>query len=254
MIGEPGIARSIKGFVFDDPSHFTPPCSTRCGSSASRRTFTSAATRTGSSYPGRPRSWRRRAGQSDRAHETGRGHLRHRRPRAPALARPRPSDRVRNMRYWDGLRQRRGRAWRAARATTPTPRTRPRHASSATRATTFRSASTSSCTPPTGVRSARRATRTRCCAAPLGRIDVFPDHPHEGECRVPADLGLGVPRRQPASTPDDSDGSAGQVRGSRLGPGAGRQRPPAAPSWPPLRTSSALSRPTTDTWPVSVGW
>ncbi len=46
MAGAPGITRSIKDFRFDEPRHFRPRTSTRCGCSGSTPPITPAPTRT----------------------------------------------------------------------------------------------------------------------------------------------------------------------------------------------------------------
>lgn len=58
---------------------------------------------------------------------------------------------------------------------------------------------------PTGLFREERYPHPILCS-PTGRIDVFPDHPHEGEVRVPPDLGLTC-RDGSAEYPQRTDGS-----------------------------------------------
>lgn len=63
-------------------------------------------------------------------------------------------------------------------------------------------------TPTGGFREERYPHPILC--SPTGRIDVFPDHPHEGEVRVPPDLGLTCRDGSP-EYPPRADGSGQEV-------------------------------------------
>jgi hypothetical protein len=62
---------------------------------------------------------------------------------------------------------------------------------------------------PTGLFREERYPHPILCS-PTGRIDVFPDHPHEGEVRVPPDLGLACRDGSP-EYPTRSDGTGQEV-------------------------------------------
>ncbi len=182
---EPGIARRIKLFRFDDASHFAPEMKTRCGFSGSRRAMqgwrgagrfspplkSTLSTPTCNAAAGcSPLAIMGSSGKRSAAAFRACGHA--------ALGRfPEQQQRNERSQHDRAAPERHATRW----GTT-------REASSATRATTSRSAlDLVLYSTVLGVLRAARYPHPLLCGR-TGRIDVLPDHPHEGECRVPPDV------------------------------------------------------------------
>ena len=197
MAGAPGITRSIKGFVFDDPNHFTPTSFDEVWLFGIERNFHNGG------YPNREADLGRypatSLGDAELAALTAHMNTGHggifatgdHGPLGKALCAK--IDRIRNMRYWDDF--------LGPTNENEVDMTGRRRNDSNQRGhdpgSQFSDQSDDIPQPvdlklyTTRVNALRQARYPHpvLCSA-LGRIDVFPDHPHEGECREPDDLTL----------------------------------------------------------------
>lgn len=212
MSGRPGIARSIKGFAFDVASHFTPTMYDQVWLFGIETNFHNGT------YPNRSGNTSRypagRLGDAEldnlTAHmNSGRGIFATGDHASLGVCLGGSVDRVRNMRHWQDF--------GAGEVSMGGARRNDSNAVGHDAGSQFSDQSDD--VPQqldlklystwAGIfREARYPHPVMC--SPVGRIDVFPDHPHEGECRTPASL-AGSCRDGTPEYPGATDGS-GQVR------------------------------------------
>jgi hypothetical protein len=211
MVGKTGIARSIKGFAFDVASHFTPTMYDQVWLFGIETNFHNGA------YPNRSGNTTRypagRLGDAELDNLTahmnlGRGIFATGDHGDLGICLGGSVDRVRNMRYWQDF--------GSGEVSMGGSRRNDSNAVGHDAGSQF---SDQSDDVPQQLdlklysawawvfREARYPHPVMC--SPLGRIDVFPDHPHEGECRTPASLADSCRDGSP-EYPNATDGS-GQV-------------------------------------------
>jgi hypothetical protein len=215
MAGSPGISASIKGFVFDDSAHFDPDGFDEVWLFGIETSFHAGG------YPHRAADPARypagSLGDGELAaltHHMNRGGGVFATGDHSALGRCLAGsvNRARSMRYWESFLAASGLdevSMSGARRNDSnvvghdTPTQFSDQSDDVPQSLDLRLYST-----PAGILREARYPHPVMCSR-LGRIDVFPDHPHEGQCRVPDDLSLACSDGTP-EYPDATDGS-GQV-------------------------------------------
>ncbi|CUS39347.1 hypothetical protein [Candidatus Nitrospira nitrificans] len=193
--GAPGIARSIKGFVFDDPNHFTSTMYDEVWMFGVRDNFHTTPDGTTifanrRSNPARYPADRLGDGELDAltAHmNRGGGIFATGDHGTLGKALCGSIDRVRNMRYWDDF--------GSGETSMGGPRRNDSNQTGHDAGSQFSDQSDDIpqrldlklYSTPVGIFREARYPHPVMCSR-LGRIDVFPDHPHEGECREPSSL------------------------------------------------------------------
>ena len=212
MAGKPGIVRSIKGFAFDVASHFTPTMYDQVWLFGIETNF-----HFGGAYPNRSANPARypagRLGDNELDNLTahmngGRGIFATGDHTSLGVCLGGSVDRVRNMRHWQDF--------GAGEVSMGGSRRNDSNAVGHDPGSQFSDQSDDVpqrldlklYTTWVGVFREARYPHPVMCSR-LGRIDVFPDHPHEGECREPDDL-TATCRDGSPEYPDATDGS-GQV-------------------------------------------
>ena len=214
MQGAPEIQNSIRGFRFDEPAHFAPDLYDEIWLFGIETNFHNAAygTRNSAAYPSNRLSDAELAAIAGHM-RSGRGIFATGDHGALGQGLCGSVMRVRNMRHWDSFLGSTGEDEVSMRGPRRNDTNRVGHDAG----TQF---SDQSDDVPQKLdlklyssrigflRNARYPHPVLC--GTFGRIDVFPDHPHEGECNVPADLSLTYAVSGEKEYPDALDGS-GQV-------------------------------------------
>ncbi|MDH4086720.1 MAG: hypothetical protein OEV04_06775 [Nitrospira sp.] len=190
QVGAPGIARSIKGFVFDDPNHFTSTMYDEVWLFGVETNFHNGLFPNRSANPSRYPADRLGDGELDAltAHmNRGGGIFATGDHGTLGKALCGSIDRVRNMRHWQDF--------GSGEVNMSGPRRNDSNQVGHDPGSQFSDQSDDIpqrldlklYSTPVGVLREARYPHPVMCSR-LGRIDVFPDHPHEGECREPSNL------------------------------------------------------------------